>query len=425
MDKGSSLNEWLSYFENRPQQEIQLGLSRIKTVAEQLKLIPLDAIVITVAGTNGKGSTVAMLEAIYCEAGYRVGAYTSPHLLFFNERIRLNQQPVSDDSLCHAFTRIEEARGSIHLTYFEMATLAALLTFKQSQLDVVILEVGLGGRLDATNIVDADLAIITTIDFDHEEHLGNTVEAIGFEKAGILRQNQMGIYADINIPSSIVRRADDLNVQMMCLNQDYFYELHDNQLEVSFASGETIRLPRPLLHPNAAVAGIVASQRLMNSLPITLASLEKSNQSVYLCGRHQVIYDTICTVLDVSHNPQAVRLLVTRVKSLMSERPTGKVHAVFSGLKDKDLYGLISPMHPLVDDWYSAVLDSHRAASLSMLTETFAQSAGVTPHFFDSIVEAYQAARQRAEPGDIIVVYGSFFVVSPIILDNHTEEGWT
>lgn len=425
MGEGHSLSEWLHYFENRPQQEIQLGLSRIKTVAEQLKLIPLDTIVISVAGTNGKGSTVAMLEAIYCEAGYRVGAYTSPHLLFFNERIRLNQQPISDDSLCQAFTRTEEARGSIHLTYFEMATLAALLTFKQSQLDVVILEVGLGGRLDATNIVDADLAIITTIDFDHEEHLGNTVEAIGFEKAGILRQNQMSIYADVNIPSSIVRRAYDLNVQMMCLNQDYFYELHDNQLKVSFASGKTICLPQPLLHPNAAVAGVIASQRLMSSLPITLASLEKSVQSVYLAGRQQVIYDTICTVLDVSHNPQAVRLLVTRVKSLMSDRPTGKIHAVFSGLKDKDLCGLINPMHSLVDDWYSAVLDSHRAASLSMLAEVFEQSVGVKPRMFDSITEAYQAARQRARPGDIIIVYGSFFVVSPIILDNRAEEGWT
>ncbi len=425
MGEDYSLNEWLHYFENRPQQEIQLGLSRIKAVAEQLKLIPLEAVVISVAGTNGKGSTVAMLEAIYCEAGYRVGTYTSPHLLFFNERIRLNQQPISDDSLCHAFTQIEKARGAIYLTYFEMATLAALFIFKQSQLDVVILEVGLGGRLDATNIVDADLAIITTIDFDHEEHLGNTLEAIGFEKAGILRQNQMSIYADLNIPSSIVRRAHDLNAQMMILNQDYFYELHDNQLEVSFSSGEAIRLPRPFLHPNAAVAGIIASQRLVNRLPIPPTSLERSVQSVYLAGRHQVIYGTICTVLDVSHNPQAVRLLVTRVKSLMNDRPTAKVHAVFSGLKDKDLYGLISPMHPVVDDWYSAVLDSHRAASMSMLTEVFEQSVGITPRMFDSIAEAYQAARQRAEPGDIIVVYGSFFVVSPIMLDNHAEEGWT
>lgn len=424
MNLNRSLNEWLYYFEHRPQQEIQLGLSRIKSVAERLNLIPLDAKVISVAGTNGKGSTVAMLEAIYCEAGYRVGTYTSPHLLFFNERIRLNQQPISDDALCHAFTLIEHARGQTHLTYFEMATLAALLTFKQSQLDVVILEVGLGGRLDATNIVDADLAIITTIDFDHEEYLGNTLEAIGFEKAGILRQNQMGIYADVNMPNSIARRADDLNVQMMCLNQDYFYTLYDDQLDVSFASGESIRLPRPFLHPNAVAVGVAAAQRLISSLPITPAILAQAAQKVYLAGRQQVIYGTICTVLDVSHNPQAVRLLVTRVKALMRDRPKGNVYAVFSGLKDKDLYGLISPMNPLVDDWFSAVLDSPRAASSRMLTEVFAQSAKVVPHLFDSITEAYHAARQRAKAGDIIVVYGSFFVVSPIMLDNRTEEGW-
>ena len=381
--------------------------------------------VITVAGTNGKGSTVAMIEAIYCEAGYRVGAYTSPHLLFFNERIRLNKQSISDDALCRAFTLIEQTRGLIHLTYFEMATLAALLTFKQSKLDVIILEVGIGGRLDATNIVDADLAVITTVDFDHEDYLGNTIEAIGFEKAGILRQNQMAIYADVTIPASIVRRAQDLNVNIMRLNQDYSYEIDNNQLNVSFASGESIALPIPNLHLNAAVAGVVASQWLMDRVPVNPSSLEQAMETIYLAGRQQVIYDTICTVLDVSHNPQAVKLLVTRVQAVISDRPTGKVYAVFSGLKDKDLYGLIHPMHSLVDDWYSAVLDSNRAASRSDLTDAFEKSVGILPHFHNSIALAYQAAKQRAEPGDIIVVYGSFFVISPVILDNRTEERWT
>lgn len=419
-----TLNQWLHYFENRPQQEIQLGLTRIRTVAERLQLLDPTAVVITVAGTNGKGSTVTMLEAIYTEAGYRVGTYTSPHLLYFNERIRLNKHPVSDESICRAFTNIESIRDSIHLTYFEMATLAALLTFKQSNCDVIILEVGLGGRLDATNIIDADLAIITTIDFDHEAYLGNTLEAIGFEKAGILRQNQRAIYADDNMPRSIAQHAHSLNVSLKCLNQDFSYLLNDTHLNISFASGEGIVLPRPNLHANAVTAGIVAARYLAKELPVNAHSLEFAVKNGYLAGRQQVIYDTICTVLDVSHNPQAVKLLVNRVNALRNEKVTGKIHAVFSGLKDKDLCGLISPMCSLVDNWYSAMLDSNRAASLEMLTESFEQAAGEIPHFCQSITEAYTTAKQRAEPDDIIVVYGSFLVVSPIILDNQTREGW-
>jgi len=382
-----------------------------------------DAVVITVAGTNGKGSTVAMLEAIYTEAGYQVGTYTSPHLLYFNERIRLNKQPVSDQSICRAFANIESIRGSIHLTYFEMATLAALLTFKQSNCDVIILEVGMGGRLDATNIIDADLAIITTIDFDHEAYLGNTLEAIGFEKAGILRQNQRAIYADDNMPISIAQHAHSLNVSLKRLNQDFSYLL-DDQLKIFFGSGDSIVLPHPKLHANAVTAGIVAARYLVNELPVNAEYLELAVKNVYLAGRIQIIYGTICTVLDVSHNPQAVKLLVSCVNTLKNEKRSGKVHAVFSGLKDKDLYGLISPMSSLVDNWYSAMLDSNRAAPLEMLKESFEKAAGDIPYFCQSITEAYTVARQRAEPDDIIVVYGSFLVVSPIIMDNQMREGW-
>lgn len=444
----ASLNEWLHYFETRPQQTIQLGLERIKTVAERLQLLPVMVPVITVAGTNGKGSTVSALEAIYTEAGYRVGAYTSPHLLYFNERIRLNQQPASDEAICQAFTLIESVRESIHLTYFEMATLAALLYYKRMQAEVIILEVGLGGRLDATNIVDANVAVITTIDFDHEDYLGHTLEMIGFEKAGILKShrhcshrytlpdvgkesavtlNQTLVYADSSMPVSVRQRARDLQVKTICLNEDYEYDLSQtkltifNALQHGFLERSSVVLSRPNLHPKAAAAAVVVVQCLHDQLPVDALSLQHAMEKVKIAGRQQIIHDTICTVLDVSHNPQSVKLLAERMEELIKEKSNGRVYAVFSGLKDKDLCGLIQPMHPWVDKWYSAVLDNPRAATESMIRDAFAQTNGLTPSIYGSIVEAYQAARDCAEPGDILVVYGSFYVVSPIILETAVE----
>lgn len=413
-----SLNEWLYDLENRSQQDIQLGLTRIRTVAERLDLLPVCVPVITVGGTNGKGSTVATLESIYFEAGYRVGVYTSPHLVYFNERIRLNKQNISDEDLCQAFALIDKARETIHLTYFEMATLAALWHFKSMQSEVLILEVGMGGRLDATNIVDANLAIITTIDYDHEAYLGHTLEAIGFEKAGILRPNQTLIYSDIKMPNSIAQQADDLKVTSWCFDKHFSYELIEDQFIVSCPTGEVLVLPKPNIHLNAATSAVVAAVSCLNvALPVERIALERSMQTVFLSGRIEVFYDTICTVLDVSHNPQSVGLLADRLKLLVKEKAIKKVHAVFSGLKDKDLSGLIKPMEPLVDEWYTAVLDNKRAATDSMIKFVFEDVAGVAPHFYGSIEEAYHAAMLRAKPGDAVVVYGSFFVVSPIILE--------
>lgn len=426
-----SLDEWLAHLENRSPQAIELGLERIKTVAERLNLLPVTVPVITVAGTNGKGSTVASLESIYCAAGYRVGAYTSPHLLYFNERIRLNQQNISDEALCEAFTFIEQHRDEIHLTYFEMATLAALLYFKTMQAEVIILEVGMGGRLDATNIVDATLAIITTIDFDHEEYLGHTLEAIGFEKAGILRANQTMIYADTPMPASILQRARALNVKMIRFaesssmlekteqgdTQYYGYDLQADDFSVTCPNGEVLVLPKPNTQLKAASSAIVAAYCcLQDKLPVDYLALNQGMQHIMLSGRQQVICDTICNVFDVSHNPQSVRLLVERLKSLVNEKKINKMVAVFSGLKDKDLSGLIKPMVPLIDEWYTAALDCKRAADESMIKAAFAEAAENLPRFYDSIEAAYDAARLDAQPGDAVVVYGSFYVVGPIVL---------
>ena len=414
LDTGShmSLEAWLDLLENRHVHEIQLGLGRVRDVANRMGLCDLNAPVITVAGTNGKGSTVAALEAIYHAAGFKVGSYTSPHLLMFNERIRVNQVSISDSVLCEAFCLIEKARGEIHLTYFEMTTLAALWHFKQCKLDVVILEVGMGGRLDATNIIDAALAIITTIDLDHQDFLGETIEAIGYEKAGILRENQFFIYADQKPPQSIVEKAHALNTRMFCLGIDYSYQTDDGLLLISNRNDEYLSLVNPAINLKAAAAAVVASQLLHTILPVSWFALNRAMSDVTLPGRLHIVPGDVRVVYDVAHNPQAALLLADFIRR---QKGFGKVHAVFSGLKDKDLCGLIKAMCSCVDFWYPAALHSRRAANQPTLLAAFQAATTTVDVFFSSPAAAYFAAMQNAAPGDLIVVYGSFLTVSAVM----------
>ena len=403
-----TLAEWLELLENRHDEEIQLGLSRIQVVAKRLDLLHFDAKLITVAGTNGKGSTIATLEAIYVAAGYQVASYTSPHLLVFNERIRVNQIPITDKKLSDAFVVIEEGRGDIHLTYFEMVTLAAFWVFKQLKLDVILLEVGLGGRLDATNIIDSDLAIITTIDFDHQAYLGHTKEAIGYEKAGILRENKPYIYADDAPPESVIEKGILLNAPRIC----YSFKTNSDSLQIRSSSGEVIEVSKPCINFKAATAAIMASAYLNSSLPVTNAEWNEAMQNVHISGRQQVVKGPITTIFDVAHNPQAVSLLADFIRSY---QPKGKVHAVFAGLKDKDLCGLIRPMHFYVDFWYPTALSGKRAASGSMLLAAMKAENCSVSTCFNTPKAAYQAARQSANSDDLIVVYGSFLTVSAVM----------
>jgi dihydrofolate synthase/folylpolyglutamate synthase len=407
-----TLDDWLYYLENAHQKEIQLGLMRISTVARHLGLLDCDAQIITVAGTNGKGSTVATLEAIYIAAGYNVASYTSPHLMVFNERIRVNQQPITDENLCAAFIAIENARDGVHLTYFEMATLAALWHFKQCMLDVIILEVGIGGRLDATNIIDADIAIITTVDLDHQDYLGHTKDAIGYEKAGILRANKPFIYADNHPPTSVLEKAQLLNTDIYCLGSNYFFNATNDSFQLDMPTGVVIELPLPRINLKAAAAAIMACACLQATLPVTLIQLAEAMRTVQLFGRQQVVESSITTIFDVAHNPQAVTLLADFIHRY---QPKGKVHAVFSGLKDKDLCGLIKPMQPYVDVWYPAVLSGKRAASAELLESVFATQHCPMASCFNDPVSAYHAAVRDAQQGDLIVVYGSFLTVSAIM----------
>ncbi|MBL7481019.1 bifunctional tetrahydrofolate synthase/dihydrofolate synthase [Legionella bononiensis] len=411
------LNHWLSSLESRHTQEIQLGLTRIKAVAKKLNLLAPDCKIITVAGTNGKGSTVTALETIYHTAGYRVGAYTSPHLLQFNERIRVNLKPIPDNELCHAFCVIEEGRGEVNLTYFEMTTLAALWYFKNNKLDVLILEVGLGGRMDATNILDADLAVITTIDYDHQEFLGTTLDAIGYEKAGILRPKKPFVYADENPPASILNVAKDFDSPTFLYSRNFSFQRHESNWSLNFMGRTISELPIPCIQLKSASAAISACLLLEDDLPVSHEQYRAAMKTVFLPGRLQLQQRGSVRILyDVSHNPQSARLLADRMKQLDTNT---RVHAVFSALKDKDIFGLIFPLRDCVDRWYPAQLDNKRAASADLLLAQFKGAEIIVDVCYNTPLLAFEQALNQAEAGDLIVVYGSFFTVSQVMAAQH------
>lgn len=410
-----NLTHWLHHFETRNTEEIQLGLTRISLVAQRLELLSPECKVITVTGTNGKGSTVSALESLYHCAGYQVGAYTSPHLIQFNERIRINKKPVSDEALCVAFRHIEQARADIVLTYFEMATLAALWLFNQHPLDLMILEVGIGGRLDATNIINADVSIITTVDFDHQDYLGTSLEAIGFEKAGILREGKPFIYADYNPPLSILDKAKRLDAKGYLFARDYQLNEALNSWQLSTPMGE-LQLPKPTIQLKSAAAALIATELLQRELPISKEQKQQAMQEIFIAGRLQFIEGPINVLYDVSHNPQSATLLANKLKSLNGNK---KIHAVFSALKDKDLLGLITPLKDQVHHWYPAQLENKRAISSGELLEKFADADLFLDICYTSPLTAFAAALDNAESGDLIVVYGSFYTVGQVLAAQH------
>ncbi|MFT4058749.1 MAG: bifunctional tetrahydrofolate synthase/dihydrofolate synthase [Legionella sp.] len=406
------LAQWLSDLETRNVQEIQLGLDRILEVAQKLQLDVASCPVITVAGTNGKGSTVAALEQIYHSAGYKVGAYTSPHLLHFNERIRVGLQPITDHELCQIFYRIDRVRGTIVLTYFEMTTLTALWYFKRSELDVIILEVGLGGRLDATNILDADVAIITTIDFDHQDFLGITLEAIGYEKAGILRQGKPFIYADEEPPTTVIKVASDYFSQANYLGLDYIIKENVDDWNLHYGARHLNHLPKPAIHLKSAAAAIIACLILESRLPVFYEQIQKALSNVFIPGRLQLEEGLVSVLYDVSHNSQSVQLLAEKLQTLNTQ---GKIHAIFSALKDKDIPALIMPLKDKIDCWYPAQLDVKRAISANLLLSYFKNAEISVEICYNSPVHAFEIALNQAKPGDLIVVYGSFFTVGHVM----------
>ncbi|UOA08808.1 bifunctional tetrahydrofolate synthase/dihydrofolate synthase [Methylobacter sp. S3L5C] len=414
MMRFDSLKGWLDWQESLHPLAIDLGLERAAQVFHALNPDCLKPPTITVAGTNGKGSCIAYLEAIYRAQGYRVGAYSSPHILKYNERIKIDGKPVSDELICAAFARIEAVRGNTSLSYFEFGTLAALDIFWRSGLDVQLLEVGLGGRLDAVNIVDPDVALISSIGIDHVDWLGATREAIGREKAGIFRAKTPAIVGDCDPPASLLQSAIDKNALLYCIGKDFGFKKQMTTWNW-FAGDRHIRqIPEPGLkgehqYRNAS-AVILAVEVLSKILPVSDKSIRTGLKNSHLLGRFQLINDKIPILLDVGHNPEAVKTLVDY---LIRNFPGKRIHAIFSMMKDKDIASVINIMNPVVYDWFFAPLSNPRAATESIMREIFSQSSATKVSFgFNGFAQAYEAAKSQSLENDLLLVFGSFFLVS-------------
>lgn len=410
-----SLADWLSLLERRHPRAIDLGLERVARVRAASGLSPGFPI-ITVGGTNGKGSTCAMLEAMLACAGYRVGLYSSPHLLRYNERVRIGLREATDEALIAAFERVEAARADIPLTYFEFGTLAAVDLFLREGIDVAVLEVGLGGRLDAVNAFDPQCAVVTTVDFDHMEYLGNTREAIGFEKAGIYRLGRPAICCDEDPPTALVRHAQDIGADLQLMSRDFGYRATAHDWQYWSARGKKAGLPHPALRgryqlANAAGA-IAALEALRSQLPVEMGAIRRGLVEVSLPGRLQVLPGRPQVVLDVAHNPQAARVLAESLESM----PAARTLAVFGMLADKDAAGVASAMAQRVDIWLICSLAGPRGAAAEQLVQAV---RGAQPdalvRLCESPADAYRQAQELAKDDDRIVAFGSFYTVSGVM----------
>jgi dihydrofolate synthase/folylpolyglutamate synthase len=410
----TSLPDWLTWQETLHPNAIDLGLERVRVVAQRMQLLQPPHALITVGGTNGKGSTVAMLDAILNAAGYRVGAYTSPHLLRYNERVRVNGVEASDALLCAAFARVDAARGDISLTYFEFGTLSALDIFAHAKLDVVVLEVGLGGRLDAVNILDADVAIVTSVALDHTEWLGADRESIAREKAGIYRAGKPAIFGEENVPSSLQQRANDIGAILYCYGTDFRARATANAWVWCGMGKERHALVLPALrgpHQLQNAAGVLMALELLAArVPVTQAQIRTGLMTVTLPGRFQVLQGAITRIYDVAHNPHGAHALA---QTLRTHPCSGRTFAVCGMLRDKDISATVAELAALVDAWYLAPVSSPRSASAEALVAAVrAADAGKPVVACLDIAAALHAALAAARDGDRIVVFGSFYTVA-------------
>jgi dihydrofolate synthase/folylpolyglutamate synthase len=419
----TTLPAWLALIESRhAETHIDMGLDRVRAVKERMDL-QFACPVIMVAGTNGKGSTCAMLESVLLHAGYRVGLYIKPHFLDFNERARINGEMASDAMLVESFDFVESRRGDISLTYFEFTTLAIMHLISKAGVDVAILEVGLGGRLDAVNVIDADVAIVTSIDIDHAAYLGETREEIGFEKAGIFRPGKPAICSDPLAPQSLVKHAADIGADLWLIGHDFNYQGDQQQWSYGGRTQRRNSLAYPalrganqLLNASAALAALEA---LRMQLPCGAQEVRTGLALVELPGRFQVLAGRPTTVLDVAHNPHASATLAQNLGAMGFHRYT---YAVFGIMDDKDIAGVLAPMAGIIDHWCLADLPSPRSASSAALAEKIAalrpggaKDADFSVTAFPDPAAAFANAVSRAEENDRIVVFGSFYTVAGVM----------
>ena len=423
-----TLAEWLEYCEKLHAKPIDMGLERVREVAQRME-IRFDCPVITVAGTNGKGSTCAMAESILSQAGYKTGVFTSPHLVHFEERLRIAEVPINASELIASFSGVDSARAEISLTYFEFTTLALLDVMVNAKLDVAILEVGLGGRLDAVNIIDADCAIITSIDLDHMEFLGDTREKIGFEKAGIMRAGKHAVVSDPMPPATVQAHAEAIGADLWLVGRDFNFS--GDKLQWAWAGRgkrfaglayPALRGANQLVNASGVLAALTA---LRERLPITAQAVRNGLAFVELPGRFQIIPGEPNLILDVGHNPHAIAALAVNLDAMGFAPCT---HAVFGAMADKDLANMLQRMNPLIDKWYFTDLPTTRAAAAADLLSVWQgvnvdKKTGekarkdVEAHCYSSPKMALDAAIVQSAPTDRIVVFGSFFTVGGVLQD--------
>ena len=446
----NTLADWLAYLETLHPKTIALGLERVAQVKQRLNLQP-DFPIIVVGGTNGKGSVCAMLESMLHAAGYRVGCYTSPHLLHYNERVRIAKQQVSDAELCASFEKIEQARkqqkldshlrgitsdlpasglsrmascsindglSEIPLTYFEFGTLAAMQCFIAHKVDVVILEVGLGGRLDAVNVFDSDCAVIASVDIDHTDYLGSTREQIAFEKAGIFRSGKVAICADDDVPQTMVEHAEKIGAQLWRIGNEFGFTSHQGQWDYRSKIGSRSALPYPALRGafqlHNASAALAALDVLKDRLPVSMAALRRGLLEVNLAARFQLVPGRPSLILDVAHNPHAARSMAQNLASLP---PCAHTYAVFSMLRDKDIAGVVAMLDSHIDTWLIAGMGGPRGATtgeLALILEQCAVRGKIQT--FENITAAVRYAYKAAGENDRIVAFGSFYTVAEVMV---------
>lgn len=415
-----SLDQWIDYIQTLHARTIDLGLARVATVWERMKpnLLP---VVITVAGTNGKGSSVSMLESVYRQAGYKTGAFTSPHLVKFNERICINNQSVSDALLLASFEKIETIRGDVTLTFFEFNVLLALDIFSQSELEIVLLEVGLGGRLDATNIIDNDLALITAIGIDHTAWLGNDRETIAVEKAGIIKHGGMAVIADPDAPTALAQIAAKQSTKCVHANKDYQLKKELNQGAIFSSSHSQLKcfdgvnIESTHQHIQNNTAGVISAiAMLKHKLPVSTAALERGIRQQTIIARLQIIDRQPPILLDVSHNEDSILAMIEFIDSMDIK---GDIHAVYGALADKQYHHAFAQLKLRVNYWYLVTLLGERGQTATSLKQNmFEPSQGdQSVALFDTPQQAYLQGVKAAHPQDVIVIFGSFHLVGAII----------
>ncbi len=433
-----TLQDWLDWQETLHPCEIDLGLQRVAQVIRRLlpdcfesknadsKQTHFPCYVITIAGTNGKGSTLALLEAILCAAGYRVGSYTSPHLLDYNERIKINQVPVTDQLICDAFARINQARAELSLSYFEFGTLAAIDIIIQQKCEFALLEVGLGGRLDAVNVIDPDIALVTTVDIDHQDWLGHDRETIALEKAGIYRQDKPALYGDSNLPTSIKDKVEEEGLSFYQFSMDYHFYMDSNgHWAWKYSHNKEIStfndLPMPHLagkiqYKNASNALMVV-ELLKELFPISLSEIKQGLQNVKLLGRFQIISHNPLIVLDVAHNEQATQVLKQSLEQMFDFED---LHIIIGMLNDKECAKVIAILEPIVTSWRVIDLDSNRAKSATeiadIINETATQQSGRSAKVtvfsnFNQAFDDYKKNQCVLADKSCLLIFGSFYTV--------------